>query len=175
MLLPKPLDEMRDPRDKFINVQEVSAAIGVKVAAVDMDGALAGMPIYAIKSKEDIDKYKAMLESEIRSIIIDTESIGVVLKCDTLGSLEAIIDMLKNANIPIRLADIGYVTKRDVIEASAVKEKDRYLGVILAFNVKVLPDAEEEAKVRGVEIFREEVIYNLLKSYEEWKEQEKRK
>ncbi|RMF29359.1 MAG: translation initiation factor IF-2 [Candidatus Nitrosothermus koennekii] len=175
LLLPKPLDEMRDPRDKFRNVQEVSAAIGVKIVSPDMEGVLAGTPIYSIKSEEEIPKLKDMLESEIKSILIDTDSIGVIVKCDTLGSLEAIIDMLKRSNIPIRKADIGLVTKRDVIEANAVKEKDRYYGVILAFNVKVLPDAEEEANIRGVKIFRENIIYNLIREYNEWVEEEKRR
>lgn len=175
LLLPKPLDEMRDPRDKFRNVQEVSAAIGVKIVSPDMEGVLAGTPIYAIRSEEEIDKLREMLESEIKSILIDRDAIGIVVKCDTLGSLEAIIEMLKRSDIPIRKADIGAVTKRDVIEANAVKEKDRYYGAILAFNTKVLPDAEEEAKIRDVKIFREDVIYNLIRAYTEWVEEEKKR
>ena len=175
LLLPKPLDEMRDPRDKFRNVREVSAAIGVKVVSPDMEGVLAGTPLYVIRSEEEIEKLKEMIEAEIKSILIDTDTIGVVVKCDTLGSLEAIIDMLKREGIPIRKADIGVVTKRDVIEANAVKEKDRYYGVILAFNTKILPDAEEEAKIRDIKIFDENVIYNLIRGYTEWVEEEKRK
>ena len=31
MLLPKPLDEMRDPRDKFKPIDEVNAAAGIKL------------------------------------------------------------------------------------------------------------------------------------------------
>lgn len=175
LLLPKPLDEMRDPRDKFRSVQEVSAAIGVKVVSPDMEGVLAGTPIYVIRDEEEIPRLKEMIESEIKSILIDTDTLGVVVKCDTLGSLEAIIDMLKRSDIPIRKADIGVVTKRDVIEANAVKEKDRYYGVILAFNTKVLPDAEEEAKIRDVKIFNETIIYNLIRGYSEWVEEEKKK
>ncbi len=175
LLLPKPLDEMRDPRDKFINVEEVSAAIGIKIVSPDMEGVLAGTPIYSITNPDDIPKFKSLIESEIKSILIDTDSLGIILKCDTLGSLEAIIDMLKRENIPIRKADIGYVTKRDVIEASTVKLKDRYLSVILAFNVKILQDALDEANNKGIKIFSENVIYNLIRVYKEWVEEEKRK
>src|SRR5205807_3764734 len=38
ILLPKPLDEMRDPRDKFKPVNKVMAAAGVKIASPDLDG-----------------------------------------------------------------------------------------------------------------------------------------
>jgi translation initiation factor 5B len=55
-----------------------------------------------------------------------------------------------------------------VIEASAVREKDRYLGVILAFNVRVLDDALREAQERHVMIFDEKIIYNLVRSYFDW-------
>src|ERR671932_236059 len=93
---------------------------------------------------------------------------GVMLKCDTIGSLEAITDLLKKADVAIRMADIGNITRRDVIEAAAVKENDRYLGVILGFNVKVFEDAQKEALDRGVKIFNERIIYNLVRGYTDW-------
>ncbi|GBC74079.1 Translation initiation factor IF-2 [archaeon HR05] len=173
LLLPKPLDEMRDPRDRFIRTQEVHAAAGVKVASPDLDGVLAGSPFYVIGKGVDIERLRQMLESEVRGLVISTDRIGVVLKCDTLGSLEAITEMLKRSSIPIRIADIGHVTKRDVVEASTVREKDRYMGVILAFNVKVLQDAQEEADAHNVKIFTDKVIYNLVESYRQWVEQER--
>jgi translation initiation factor 5B len=173
LLLPKPLDEMRDPRDRFIRTQEVHAAAGVKVASPDLDGVLAGSPFYVIGKGVDIERLRQMLESEVRGLVISTDRIGVVLKCDTLGSLEAITEMLKRSSIPIRIADIGHVTKRDVVEASTVREKDRYMGVVLAFNVKVLQDAQEEADAHNVKIFTDKVIYNLVESYRQWVEQER--
>ena len=168
LLLPKPLDEMRDPRDKFVRVEEVSAAAGVKIASGDFDGVLAGSPVYVADGKSEISTLKSLIESEVKSIVISTDKVGVVLKCDTLGSLEAVTEMLKKNNVPIRIADIGPVTRRDVVEASAVKEKDRYLGVVLAFNVKLLEDAEEESTARSVKMFNEPIIYNLVKGYTDW-------
>jgi translation initiation factor 5B len=76
--------------------------------------------------------------------------------------------MLYKANVAIQSADIGYITRRDVIAASAVKDKDRYLGVVLGFNVRVLDDAIKEAQERDVKIFNEQIIYNLVRSYIEW-------
>jgi translation initiation factor 5B len=40
--------------------------------------------------------------------------------------------------------------------------------VVLAFNVKILPDAEEEATNFGVQTFKEQIIYTLIDNYLEW-------
>ncbi len=173
VLLPKPLDEMRDPRDRFVRAGEVHAAAGIKIASPDLDGVLAGSPFYVIGKGVDVDALRRSIESEIRGLVVSTDKVGVVLKCDTLGSLEAITEMLKRSNIPLRIADIGNVVKRDVVEALTVREKDRYLGVVLAFNVKVLPDAQAEADAHNVKIFSDKVIYNLVESYRQWVEQER--
>ncbi|MEE8132366.1 MAG: translation initiation factor IF-2, partial [Nitrososphaerales archaeon] len=110
LLLPKPLDEMRDPRDKFVQVEEVRAAAGVKIASGDLDGVLAGSPVYVANNESEIINLKKMIESEIKSIVINTDKTGVVVKCDTLGSLEAITEMLKKEGVSIRIAEIGPVT-----------------------------------------------------------------
>lgn len=168
LLVPKPLDEMRDPRDKFMPVNEVISAAGLKITSPDLDGVLAGSPIYVLERREDESRLKTLLQSEVNAAFINTESNGVILKCDTIGSIEAITDMLNKADVAIQSADIGYITRRDVIAASAVKEKDRYLGVVLGFNVRVLDDAIREAQERNVKIFNEQIIYNLVRSYVEW-------
>lgn len=167
LFMPKPLDEMRDPRDKFTPVEEVKAAAGVKVCAPNLENVLAGTPLIGVRDERSEEEAKGLIESEVKRVLIETDKLGVVLKADTLGSLEALIEMVRKKGIPIRIADIGPVTKRDVVEASIVGEKDKYLGVILAFNVKVLEEA------RGVPIFRDNVIYNLIDSYTKWVEKEK--
>jgi len=168
LLVPKPLDEMRDPRDKFKPVDQVISAAGLKITSTDLDGVLAGSPLYVLERKQDEDILRQMVESEIKSAIINTDSSGVILRCDTIGSIEAIMDLLKKANVNIRSADIGHITRRDIIEASAVREKDRYLGVVLGFNVKVLDDAQRESQERNVKIFNEQIIYNLVRTYTDW-------
>lgn len=173
LLLPKPLDEMRDPRDKFRHVDRVIAAAGLKITSPDLEGVLAGSPLYVVKNQDDEEKLKANVDSEIRSAIIQTESNGVILRCDTIGSIEAITELLRKENIPIRAADLGNITRRDILSASAVREKDRYLGAVLGFNVKVLEEAEKEAFERKIKIFNEKIIYNLVRSYSEWVDYEK--
>jgi translation initiation factor 5B len=172
LLLPKPLDEMRDPRDKFKPVTEVIAAAGLKITSPELEGVLAGSPLYVYdqkKGEQELEHLKSLVEAEVKTAIVsNTETSGVVLKCDTIGSLEAITDLLKKAQVPIRMADIGNITRRDVVEAAAVKENDRYLGVVLGFSVRVLDDAQKEAQDREVKIFNEQIIYNLVRSYTDW-------
>ncbi|MCW3993453.1 MAG: translation initiation factor IF-2, partial [Candidatus Bathyarchaeota archaeon] len=168
ILVPKALDEIRDPRDRFSSVDSVSAAAGIKIAAPDLEGALAGAPLYSVPRGEDPQKYARLVSEEIERIRITTDVDGVVLKADTLGSLEAIAESLKRNDVPIRLADVGDVSKRDVVEAGVVKEHEPFYGVILAFNIKVLPDAEEEAEIKSVQIFRENIIYRLMDDYLLW-------
>jgi len=168
ILVPKALDEIRDPRDKFSSVNSVSAAAGIKIVAPDLEGALAGAPLYSVPHGEEPDNYAMLVSEEIERIRILTDVDGVVLKADTLGSLEAIAESLKRNDVPIRLADVGDVSKRDVTEAMVVKEHEPLYGVVLAFNVKVLPDAEEEAANRNVQIFRENIIYRLVDDYLLW-------
>jgi translation initiation factor 5B len=168
ILVPKPLDEMRDPRDKFSSVDSVFAAAGVKIVASDLEGALAGTPLYAVAPGETPQKYARLIEDEIKKIRIAKQIEGVVLKADTLGSLEAIAEILRQNNVQVRVADVGDVSKRDIIEASAVKSHDPLLGVILAFGVKILPDAEEEAQSRHVQIFREQIVYHMIEKYLDW-------
>ena len=168
ILLPRPLDEMRDPRDKFRHVSEVISAAGVKITSPDLAGVMAGSPLFVLNQREDETRLRAIVEAEIKNTFVNKDINGVIMKCDTIGSIEAISDLLAKQKVPIRIADVGHVTKRDVIEASAVREKDRYLGVVLAFNVRVLEDALREAQERQVMIFDEKIIYNLVRSYTDW-------
>lgn len=174
LLLPKPLDEMRDPRDKFKPVSEVMSAAGIKVTSPDLEGVLAGSPLYVLDDKDQEPSLRSIVEDEIRNAIFtDTNTNGIILRCDTIGSLEAIRDMLKKANVPIQKADIGHITRRDILAAAAVKEKNRYLGVVLGFNTKILEEAKREAQERTIPIFSENIIYNLVRSYTEWVEYQK--
>jgi translation initiation factor 5B len=168
ILVPKPLDEMRDPRDKFSSVDSVFAAAGVKIVASGLEGALAGAPLYAVGQGETPEHYAQLIEDEIKKIRITTQNEGVILKADTLGSLEAIAEILKQNNVQVRIADVGDVSKRDIVEASSVKARQPLQGVVLAFGVKILPDAEEEAVSMGVQVFKEQIVYHLIENYLKW-------
>lgn len=177
LMMPKPLDEMRAPEDKFTSVEEVVAAAGVKIVADNLDKALAGSPLYAL-TEENYKEVIRRIEEEISSIKIKSDKEGIVVKTDTLGVLEALTSYLKSYGIPVRLADIGPVTKSDVIEAFISKNINKIYGVILAFNVKVLPEAEKEMAEKGIKLIKEPIIYKLVESYQDYvskiKEEEKK-
>jgi translation initiation factor 5B len=168
LLLPKPLDEIRDPREKFSSIDKVAAAAGVKIVAPDLEDAIAGGPVVVANTPEEQEKAIATIEAELKSIRIDTESSGIILKADTLGSLEALVDFLRKEKVHIRKADVGFISKRDIIDASIVKESDPISAVVLAFNTKILPDAKEEAIRQDIRIFENDVIYRLIEEYLNW-------
>jgi translation initiation factor 5B len=168
ILVPKPLDEMRDPRDKFTSVDCVYASAGIKIVAPGLECALAGAPLLAVPAGEDAAKYCKLITEEIGRIRITKEIDGVIVKADTLGSLEAMAEILKANNVQVRIADVGDISKRDVIEASVVKTHQPLVGAILAFGVKTLPDAETEAEANNIKIFSDPIVYNLIDNYLKW-------
>jgi len=171
ILRPLPLEEMRDSKKKFKKVTEVVAAAGIKIVAPNLDNVISGSPLRVTK---DGDHVKEEILREIEDITIHTNENGVMAKADTLGSLEALVNLLQSMNIPIRTAEIGDVSKRDVINASIVQQEDPSHGVIIAFNVKVLPTAQEELDNSEIKLFSGNVIYQITEEYDFWiKEKEK--
>ncbi|NHI93970.1 MAG: translation initiation factor IF-2 [Candidatus Lokiarchaeota archaeon] len=175
LLYPKPLDEIRDPREKFTKVNKVIAASGIKISAPNLEGVIAGAPIRAIKDEANIDQVKKEILSELGRFRIETDKDGIILKVDTLGSLEAIVEYLRKEQIPIRIADVGPVSKRDVFEAYTVKEKNPIYAAILSFNNKILPDAKEEAINQEIHILENKIIYRLVEDYQKWRDELKEK
>ncbi|MBO3832822.1 MAG: translation initiation factor IF-2 [Candidatus Brockarchaeota archaeon] len=172
LLMPKPLDEMRDPRDRFNQVDEVRPSAGVKIVAPNLEDALPGSPLTVASG--NIEEAVEKIKSEVESIRIKSGEEGVVVKADTLGSLEAIVGELEKRSVPVRLGDLGPVSERDVIEAS-ISSKDPTLRVLLAFNVRLMPEAVEEARRRNVPVFQGRIIYRLIEEFSEWRRREKQR
>ena len=170
LLKPKPLTEIRS-EERFLPVKHVAAASGVKIAAPKLENALAGSTIRVVTCVEEVEALSMELKSELEAVRIDAESEGVILKADAIGSLEALVGELKAKNIAIHHADVGPVSRRDVIRASAIK--DPLLSAILAFNVEILPDAISEIQKTNVPAFCSDIIYTILENYEQWTEEQK--
>ena len=163
LLKPKPLDEIRDPRERFDNVKEVHAACGIKISSPDLENVIPGAPIRV--AKENLDEIVKEVRSQTK-IDFELDEQGIIIKADTIGSLEALIKESKDKNINIRKAEIGNVSKRDIVEANATL--DPLNKLIFAFNVKILPEAEEELSNADITIFNEDVIYTIMENYDEW-------
>ncbi len=171
ILKPRPAREMR-VESKFKAVNEITAAAGVKLVAPNIENVLAGSEFEAIENDEQLKEFEERLKKEYQEITIQTDEEGVVIKTDTLGSLEAIINEFRENKIPIKKAEVGDVDKKDVVDASA--NRDEINRVVIAFNVKVLPNVEREAEKYGVRIFLDQIIYSLLDNYIKWREEEKK-
>ena len=158
-------------RDKFVFVDEIVAAAGVKVSAPDLEGAIPGSPIVAVK---DFESDKHEIEAQFRSVIFERgEENGVVLRADSLGSVEALLRLLKDAGIPVKDAAVGSIGRKDVVSASVVAQNERFLGAVLGFNVKVLDEAWEEGRNSGVPIIYSDIIYKLIDDYQAWVKEQK--
>ncbi len=166
LLKPRPLEEIRDSKKRFQKVDEVVAAAGIKIVAPNIENVVSGSPLRV--GRGNMESIKEEMLREIEDIKIDTEDVGIMVKADTLGSLEALVNLLKDIDIPIRTADIGDVSRRDIIDAAIVRQEDPANGVIIAFNVKILPSAQEELKDSQVKLFSGKVIYQITEEYEKW-------
>ena len=130
-----------------------------------MDDVVSGSPLRVLSDDENVEDE---LLKEIEDITISTEDEGILVKADTLGSLEAIVKLLREIDIPIREADIGDVNRRDIINSSiALNENDNH-GAIIAFNVDVHPNSVEDLNNSDVKLFRGDVIYQIIEDYQAW-------
>ncbi|MGV9197242.1 MAG: translation initiation factor IF-2 [Promethearchaeia archaeon] len=170
LLAPKALDEIRDPRQKFESKEMITAAAGIKILAPNIDDVVAGSPFKVVSNPDQEKKIYDEIEEEIERIKIKTKKEGVVLKADTLGSLEALENHFSRNNVAISIADVGPIKKEDIINASIVRKYDPFSAVILGFNVPVLPEAEEHARENNIRIFTNNVIYRLLEDYVDYSE-----
>ncbi len=169
---PMPLEEMRVKKAQFKPVDQVAAATGVKISATGIDEATAGMPI-RVCSEQELDKVKEEIQNIVKEVLIATDKIGIIVKTDSLGSLEALITLLKEKHMPIRKATIGNITKKDIAEAEANYDKDPLQAVVLGFNVSL--SKEIDTIPEKVKIITSDIIYRLIEEFELWQEQEKSK
>jgi translation initiation factor 5B len=166
LFMPKPLDEMRDPRDKFTPVDSVFAAAGVKLVSPDLAGVVPGTSVASFKTDHQFRSLKAEMEKELNSVVVRTDNMGVIVKAGSIGGLEALLRMLEERGVPVRQADIGDISKNDIVDAQVVGDHDPYLGAILGFDSKVLPEAKEY--VGTGPIFVSGIIYEVIDNYVNW-------
>ncbi len=173
LLEPAPLQEMRVKKTQFRQVNEIFAATGVKIVAPDLDKAAAGMPVRGCSASE-IEQIKLEIIQEVSEVLIETDNEGVIIKADSLGSLEALITLLRGENIPIASASLGNVAKKDLVNVEAMKQRNPFTGVLLGFNVVLAPEAKEYLKNKEVPTILRDVIYHIIESYAIFKEDMKK-
>jgi translation initiation factor 5B len=167
LLKTKALSEIRDQKSSFDTVEQVNAASGVKIIANKLDEAIPGAPIYSYNTEEEREEIKEKILSEIDQILVETEEDGVLLKADTLGSIEAAIKLFTKYEIPIKSAIIGDINKKDIVKAESTKESGSIYGMVLAFNVKMDEDTKNYAEQKNIPVILNNVIYKVVEEYEE--------
>jgi translation initiation factor 5B len=166
LLTPAPLKELR-VKSQYVHNQMVKASLGVKIAANDLDNAIAGSRLLVVGPEDDEEDLEEEVMSDIENLLskVSTTGRGVSVQASTLGSLEALLEFLKVSNIPVAHISIGPVFKRDVMSAGVMLEKAKEYAVMLCFDVKVDKDAQAYADEVGVKIFTADIIYHLFDDF----------
>jgi translation initiation factor IF-2 len=95
-----------------------------------------------------------------------SKALKVVVKADTQGSVEAIVEALnkieaEKVSLEIMHSDVGAISENDVALASASS------AIILGFHTRVDSTAAEKAKHAGVQIKLYAIIYELIDQVKE--------
>ncbi|KAI7784801.1 hypothetical protein LA080_009120 [Diaporthe eres] len=166
LLTPEKLKELR-LKSQYVHNKEVKAALGVKIVAPGLEKAIAGSRLLVAGPDDDEDDIEDELESDLETLFsrVERTGRGVSVQASTLGSLEALLDFLKDCKIPVANVGIGPVSKRDVMQCGIMLEKSPDYAVMLCFDVKVEKDAQSYAEENGVKIFTADIIYHLFDQF----------
>jgi len=149
-------------RGKNLCLMQAHASAAVKISGPGLEDVIPGMPLRVVN--ENIDSIKEEIMQEVEEAIIETDNEGIVIKADTLGSLEALTRLLKEKGIKIKRAGIGDITKKDLTDACT--EENPLNKLVLGFNVKEL-DYDDD-----VHIITDKIIYKIIENTEKWLEEE---
>ncbi|CAG8957544.1 hypothetical protein HYFRA_00010410 [Hymenoscyphus fraxineus] len=166
LLTPAPLKELR-LKSQYVHNKEVKAALGVKISAPGLEGAIAGSRLMVVGPDDDQSDIEAEVESDLGALFsrVEKSGRGVTVQASTLGSLEALLDFLKVSKIPVANVGIGPVFKRDVMNCGTMLEKNKEYAVMLCFDVKIDKEAQQYADEQGIKIFTADIIYHLFDAF----------
>lgn len=150
--------------------ESVHAASAVRILISDRLEVIPGTPVYGYEKPEE----KESAFEEIRRQTqpdIELSPVGIHVKADALGSLEALSYELMQRDIKIRFAGIGDISRRDIVSTETVSEPlDR---LIIGFNVEVLPDAQDSLSTSDANVLTGNVIYSIVEETENWIKQKR--
>jgi translation initiation factor 5B len=167
LLKPRPMKEILI-EDRFERVKSVTAAAGIKLVAPNLDEVIAGSPLRVIKG--DRQKVIDEINAEMQTANIKLSNLGISIKADTIGALEALSKELEAKEIEIMRADVGPVSRHDIIELETMKEPLH--KVIICFNTDILNDVSEmlkDSRYSDIAVFSGNIIYRVIDDYIEWR------
>jgi translation initiation factor 5B len=166
LLTPQPMKEIR-VKGTYVSHKKIRAAMGIKIAAQNLDHAIAGGNMLVPKGDDDIQDLEDEVMEDLEAILENDnrEERGVYVQASTLGSLEALLSFLIDSKIPYSAVNIGPVHKKDVMKCSTQLEKNKDYACILAFDVKISEEAQNLADEVGITIYWAEIIYHLFDQF----------
>ena len=152
-------------KTQLIPLKEAKASIGVKISPQNSEGVISGMPLKV--ANKDLEKIKISIKEDVEEVTFELDDDGLVIKADSLGSLEGLINLLKEKNYKIKRASIGDISKKDIAEA--LSSNSTLNQVVLGFNVNFNESSD------SITIITDNVIYSLIDKFEQWLNESKSK
>jgi translation initiation factor 5B len=153
---------------------KVTAATGFRVLLTIPEGSAvyAGMPFIAFKEEEAEEAVESRKEEMMQLVqdITRTDKTGVVAKAESLGSLEALVKLLRSSGIGVKSMGIGDITKADFVNARAMLQENPLDAVILGFNVGIGEAVEVD---KDIKVFTHNIIYRLIEEFLAWREEKR--
>jgi len=167
LLVPKSVQDLR-AKAAYRSVQEVHASCGVRVSCAEsLEHAVAGSRVFKFDSqprtaKDLTEQQVTKVQAGLKAISNVTRSPeGVYLVASTLGSLEALVEMLGSMNVPISGFSLGKVRKRDVMKACAMLHSAPEYAVLVAFDVEVDQKQRDLAQEEGLKVFHSDLYHQI--------------
>lgn len=90
-------------QNAYVEYKEIKAAQGVKIAAKELEKAIAGLNLLVAQKPDEVEIMKEEVAKELKSALssIKLQERGVYVQASTLGSLEALLEFLKASKIPV--------------------------------------------------------------------------
>ena len=129
--------------------------------------ALAEERIEKLRGEDKDRRPKVTLENLFDTLAAESSKVlKVVVKADTQGSIEAIVEALKKieatkVTLDIIHSAVGSITESDVLLASAMK------AIVLGFHTRVDNGVSDLAKREGIQIKLYAIIYELIDEVKE--------
>jgi len=160
-------------KSAYVHHKEAKAALGIKISANDLEHAVAGSRLLRVDPGVDEDELMDDVMDDMSGLLdlVDKNGEGVCVQASTLGSLEALLDFLKDMKIPVMSIGLGPVYKRDVMRTTTMLERKPEFALMLCFDVRVDKDAEQWANEQGVKIFTADIIYHLFDDFQRYQAQ----
>ncbi len=158
------LEEIQPLCAKFKPKSKAQASTGLRMQLIEKADILPGMPF--VKFKQNKKQIQEMFKKEI-SENIQTQKQGIITKADSLGSLEALLTLLKQNKVPVVKAGIGNINKTDIVSAKANLDINELDALVVGFNVSI---DEDIGKIpSNIKVLTDNVIYKLIENTTEFR------